>query len=287
MSTRAATHSTSGRSAAPVVTDPLEQVRGVEVLEAVGLPDRHRLVAQQVDARVVRGVAPRRGLQLLAADLEAGLAQILDDPGQLLAGVLGVDGRADAGQVGAACVVVPGADPDARCGDLDVPAGGRADRDERPLGGLVRRLVLREPHVTVGAEHLRGAELLGQRRGQGEHRLAHGSLVDVLVRLPERLGVVELEVVVEVERSVRETGESRLGSITVGLCTGLVHGADDEIRTRDIDLGKVALYQLSYIRASGPHAAGRRGEVTRPARVVRSGPARVAWERCCRPTSGR
>ena len=25
-------------------------------------------------------------------------------------------------------------------------------------------------------------------------------------------------------------------------------GADDEIRTRDIDLGKVALYQLSYIR---------------------------------------
>jgi hypothetical protein len=27
-----------------------------------------------------------------------------------------------------------------------------------------------------------------------------------------------------------------------------VSGADDEIRTRDIDLGKVALYQLSYIR---------------------------------------
>jgi hypothetical protein len=26
------------------------------------------------------------------------------------------------------------------------------------------------------------------------------------------------------------------------------NGADDEIRTRDIDLGKVALYQLSYIR---------------------------------------
>ena len=28
----------------------------------------------------------------------------------------------------------------------------------------------------------------------------------------------------------------------------VVRGADDEIRTRDIDLGKVALYQLSYIR---------------------------------------
>ena len=25
-------------------------------------------------------------------------------------------------------------------------------------------------------------------------------------------------------------------------------GADDEIRTRDINLGKVALYQLSYVR---------------------------------------
>ena len=27
-----------------------------------------------------------------------------------------------------------------------------------------------------------------------------------------------------------------------------MNGADDETRTRDIDLGKVALYQLSYIR---------------------------------------
>ena len=36
-------------------------------------------------------------------------------------------------------------------------------------------------------------------------------------------------------------------------------GADDEIRTRDIDLGKVALYQLSYIRVQrGPGACGER-----------------------------
>jgi hypothetical protein len=28
------------------------------------------------------------------------------------------------------------------------------------------------------------------------------------------------------------------------------NGADDEIRTRDIDLGKVALYQLSYVRTA-------------------------------------
>ena len=35
-------------------------------------------------------------------------------------------------------------------------------------------------------------------------------------------------------------------------------GADDEIRTRDIDLGKVALYQLSYIRMP----VNRRRDVT-------------------------
>ena len=34
-------------------------------------------------------------------------------------------------------------------------------------------------------------------------------------------------------------------------------GADDEIRTRDIDLGKVALYQQSYIRMA---ASGDRSE---------------------------
>ena len=54
-----------------------------------------------------------------------------------------------------------------------------------------------------------------------------------------------LEVVVEVERGLGETFKA--------------HGADDEIRTRDIDLGKVALYQLSYIRMpSGPMADRRR-----------------------------
>ena len=29
-----------------------------------------------------------------------------------------------------------------------------------------------------------------------------------------------------------------------------IHGAGDGIRTRDIDLGKVALYQLSYSRSN-------------------------------------
>ena len=32
------------------------------------------------------------------------------------------------------------------------------------------------------------------------------------------------------------------------LCRVFSFGADDEVRTRDIHLGKVVLYQLSYIR---------------------------------------
>ena len=39
-------------------------------------------------------------------------------------------------------------------------------------------------------------------------------------------------------------------------------GAGDEIRTRDIYLGKVVLYQLSYSRTVAPHAA-RSVHVTR------------------------
>ncbi|BCM68234.1 hypothetical protein EASAB2608_03568 [Streptomyces sp. EAS-AB2608] len=32
--------------------------------------------------------------------------------------------------------------------------------------------------------------------------------------------------------------------------TGALTGADDEARTRDLNLGKVALYQLSYVRVA-------------------------------------
>ncbi len=80
MSTRAATQSTRGRSARQSSRTRSSSVGGVQVLEAVGLAERHRLVAQQVDPGVVGGVAARRGLQLLAADLEAVGLQPLDDP---------------------------------------------------------------------------------------------------------------------------------------------------------------------------------------------------------------
>jgi hypothetical protein len=51
-------------------------------------------------------------------------------------------------------------------------------------------------------------------------------------------------------------------------------GADDETRTRDIDLGKVALYQLSYIRLP---ADRRAGSYLDPAGAFRSAPGSVAW----------
>jgi hypothetical protein len=51
----------------------------------------------------------------------------------------------------------------------------------------------------------------------------------------------------------------RVGSIPKNLCRDSVLRADDEIRTRDIHLGKVVLYQLSYVRNvkcdSLPHLA--------------------------------
>ena len=38
-----------------------------------------------------------------------------------------------------------------------------------------------------------------------------------------------------------------------GRCGGnVLFGAGDEVRTRDLDLGKVALYQLSYFRVANP-----------------------------------
>ena len=60
-------------------------------------------------------------------------------------------------------------------------------------------------------------------------------------------------------------------------------GADDEIRTRDIDLGKVALYQLSYIRSA---VRGRRAERYRTGATARS-TGSGASRRRCRPRSGR
>ena len=40
-----------------------------------------------------------------------------------------------------------------------------------------------------------------------------------------------------------------------------VLGAGNEVRTRDLNLGKVALYQLSYSRNKGAYCKGKYGGV--------------------------
>ena len=79
--------------------------------------------------------------------------------------------------------------------------------------GLVGRLVLGEPDVAVGTEQLRRAELRLQGGGQRGHRRLHRRVVDLLVRGPEGLGVVHLEVVVEVEGRDGEPVEGHVGSV--------------------------------------------------------------------------
>src|SRR6478736_987326 len=101
------------------------------------------------------GVVPaRRGLEAVAADLEAQLLQRLQDLLELRAEPVVRDGFAERRQVRAVRLVEAGAGADAAGRDLDVPTRRLADPDERALVGLVRRLVLREPDVAVGTEDL-------------------------------------------------------------------------------------------------------------------------------------
>ena len=57
-------------------------------------------------------------------------------------------------------------------------------------------------------------------------------------------------------------------------------GAGDGIRTRDIDLGKVALYQLSYSRPTeNPIFAGNIPDVKRYGQITESKPFIILWTR--------
>ncbi len=56
-------------------------------------------------------------------------------------------------------------------------------------------------------------------------------------------------------------GAVRIG---LGIPTGRWNGAGDRIRTGDIDLGKVALYQLSYSRACGGKDPKGQNSLSRP-----------------------
>ncbi len=48
-------------------------------------------------------------------------------------------------------------------------------------------------------------------------------------------------------RILKKIGHKKLGEF----CVLVFYGADDEARTRYLHLGKVALYQMSYIRING------------------------------------
>jgi hypothetical protein len=124
------------------------------------------------------------------------------------------------GQPGRLGVVETAAGADAAGRHLDVPTGRVGDPDERALVGLVRSLVLGEPYVAVRAKDLDalpvGGELVAQRVDQRDHRGLHGLVVHVPVRVPEALGVVDLEVVVEVERRDGEPGELHRPSLRSG-----------------------------------------------------------------------
>ena len=87
-----------------------------------------------------------------------------------------------------------GAEPVGR--ELDVAALRECPCD----GGLVRRLVLAEADVAVGAEDPPLPELAPELGQQLLHRAAHDLLVDRLVLDPIRLGVVGLEPLVELDR---------------------------------------------------------------------------------------
>jgi hypothetical protein len=164
-------------------------------------------VAEKLDPRMVGVVPSRAGLEPLTADLEAVLLELAQHPLQPRPGLVVGHRLPDPCQPLPGRLVEAGSDPQPTSGDLDVPPGRRAGRDEGTLVGLVGRLVLGEPHVAVGAEDLGVAELGRQSLAHGRHRLPDRLGVDRLVLLPERAGVVDLEVVVEVEGSVGEPGE--------------------------------------------------------------------------------
>ena len=73
----------------------------------------------------------------------------------------------------------------------------------------------------------------------------------------------------------------------------LTVGAGDEIRTRDIQLGRLSLYQLSYSRVPGGRAAGWRGGRTwrgRGERIRTSDPLlpkQVRYQTALRPAEPR
>ena len=172
------------------------------------LPRRHQaLAAQQVDPRVVLGVAARRRLQLVAgAHRVALLHERGGDPLDLGARGVGVDGGPEALQLVLGHHVVPDADHHPVRPEVEVVARRRPrPRRTRP-GGSCTAAVLAEAQVVVRPEDVERPEV-GELGAELLHRRLHGTLERRLVGLPERLAVVGLELLVELERRRREARE--------------------------------------------------------------------------------
>ena len=199
----------SGRARRPRLHHPLPDRGGVQPLADRELPPGgEALPAQQLDARVVLRVAARRGLERIPdVHLEPGRLHLADDPHQARAGPRLVDRGAVALQLIRGQVVVAGADEQPRGRDLHVVVRAALALPHRAERGLVRRLVLREAHVAVGAEDVERSPLLVEGHEELAHRAPHRRLELVAVGGPVAARVVPLETLVEREALGWEASE--------------------------------------------------------------------------------
>src|SRR5690606_23948143 len=172
------------------------------------------LALEQVDPRVVRGEPVRRPLEGLADERVAALRELRDDRVEL--GAEPVVGHRAAVRLELLAVhpVRADAEEQALGPDLQVLAAHRAgaaaaELQRRPL--LVRPLVLREAQVAVGPVDVPLAERALQLARQRLERRANVLEVPVLVRLPERLRVVAVQLLEEPEAVGVEACEAGVG----------------------------------------------------------------------------
>src|SRR5258706_258877 len=166
-------------------------------------PREDVLHLQQVDPRVIGGIAPRRGRQrLVRTDFVAAAPQGRDDRLDPPSGRVLVDGRAETLEGAGVGSIESPADEEAlrREGDV-IPSHSGGDV------GLVGRLVAGEADVAVDARDLGLAQPWFELRRQRLHRRAAGPLVDVLVGEEPVTLVVGGELAKELEALRRESLE--------------------------------------------------------------------------------
>src|SRR5690606_34643212 len=117
-------------------------------------------VTHQFDPRVVRRDTPRTRLQPVAVDGITGTVEPAHDASEFGAAAIVIDGGPVRGELFRGGAEHPTRDPQTRSVDLDVVPDALRDGHEPALVGLVRQLVLAEPHVPVGPESLADTELL-------------------------------------------------------------------------------------------------------------------------------